>query len=127
MMNRVIIGVGSNIDAYRNIGAAQKILEKEQVFISSSPLLRTKPVGNADQPDFVNCAFLIETPLGRDKLRTYLKKTEERLGRIRTGNKYGPRTIDLDIAVWNGTIVDTDYYTRDFLQQSVDFFGEKLQ
>jgi 7,8-dihydro-6-hydroxymethylpterin-pyrophosphokinase len=41
------------------------------------------------------------------------------MGRDRTGPKFGPRCIDLDIVVWNGEIVDEDYYTRDFLQKSV--------
>jgi 2-amino-4-hydroxy-6-hydroxymethyldihydropteridine diphosphokinase len=41
------------------------------------------------------------------------------MGRDRTIPKFGPRNIDLDIVVWNGTIVDEDYYTRDFLQKSV--------
>jgi 7,8-dihydro-6-hydroxymethylpterin-pyrophosphokinase len=42
------------------------------------------------------------------------------MGRDRTAPKFGPRNIDLDIVVWNGEIVDNDYYTRDFLQKSVD-------
>jgi len=42
------------------------------------------------------------------------------MGRDRTVAKFGPRCIDLDIAVWNGEIVDKDYYTRDFLKKSVD-------
>ncbi|HKI88902.1 MAG TPA: 2-amino-4-hydroxy-6-hydroxymethyldihydropteridine diphosphokinase, partial [Draconibacterium sp.] len=61
----------------------------------------------------------ITTSFNRKTLTRELKKIEDELGRDRTVPKFGPRTIDLDIVVWNGKIVDKDYYTRDFLQKNV--------
>lgn len=118
-MNKAVIGVGSNIDPEKNIKKTRSIFKKEQSLIRESSLVVTKPIGYTDQPDFINGAFLIETKLSFKELATYLKEVENRLGRIRTANKYGPRTIDLDIVVWNGMIVDDDYYKRDYLKNSV--------
>lgn len=118
-MNRAVIGVGSNIDPYNNINKARSILTNEQSLIKESPFVVTKPIGNTDQADFINGVFLIETTLSFDALQEYCKNIENRLGRVRTPDAYGPRTIDLDIVVWNGTIIDDDYYTREFLQTAV--------
>ncbi len=118
-MNRVVIGVGSNIDPEKSIKRARDLLREEQRLITSSEFERTPPVGRTDQPWFLNGAFLIETPLQRDELKSYLRSVEERLGRIRTSDKYAPRTIDLDIVAWNGTIIDSDVDKRDFLRRAV--------
>jgi 2-amino-4-hydroxy-6-hydroxymethyldihydropteridine diphosphokinase len=118
-MNSAVVGVGSNINPGSNIPAARAVLEEEQRVIASSKLVTTRPIGTRDQPDFVNAAFLVETPLGRDAFRAYLKTVENRLGRVRGQDTFGPRTIDLDIVVWNGTVVDDDYYSRDFVRSTV--------
>ncbi len=52
-------------------------------------------------------------------MKTRLREIESGLGRVRTGNKNGPRTIDLDILVWNGEVVDDDVYEREFLKTSI--------
>ena len=83
-------------------------------------MIRTKAVGITDQPDYTNGAVKINTERDRKELTKLLKSIEDQLGRDRTGPKFGPRTMDLDIVVWNGEIVDKDYYTRDFLQKSVE-------
>jgi 2-amino-4-hydroxy-6-hydroxymethyldihydropteridine diphosphokinase len=76
-------------------------------------------VGFPDQPDFVNSVILIKTENDMAAAKSLLKDIEKRLGRVRTENKSGPRNIDLDIVVWNGTVVDDDVYTRDFLRQLI--------
>lgn len=73
-----------------------------------------------NQPDFTNGAVRIFTHLDKDQLNKILKHIEDDLGRDRTLPSFGPRTMDLDIVVWNGKIVDEDYHTRDFLKNSVD-------
>jgi 2-amino-4-hydroxy-6-hydroxymethyldihydropteridine diphosphokinase len=52
--------------------------------------------------------------------KNYLKKLEDRLMRDRTTPKFGPRTIDLDIVLWDGEILDPDYHSRDFLKTVVE-------
>lgn len=119
MINSVIIGIGSNINAEENISKMLEILTLHMDVLRVSTMLKTKPIGIEDQPDFTNGAVKIQTSLGKKELNRLLKKIEDQLGRDRSAPKFGPRTIDLDIVVWNGEIVDKDYYTRDFLQKSV--------
>jgi 2-amino-4-hydroxy-6-hydroxymethyldihydropteridine diphosphokinase len=117
--NICIIGIGSNINAKANIPKMLEILKTKVTVLKVSAFLKTKPIGILNQPDFTNGAVKIQTILDLKNLNKLLKEIEDQLGRVRTGPKYGPRCIDLDIVVWNGEIVDKDYYTRDFLQKSV--------
>ncbi|HDR50817.1 MAG TPA: 2-amino-4-hydroxy-6-hydroxymethyldihydropteridine diphosphokinase [Mariniphaga anaerophila] len=119
MTNTAIIGIGSNINAEENISNMLEVLGKEVEILKVSSLLKTKPIGIENQPDFTNGAVKIQTGLSREELNRLLKNLEDQLGRDRSLPKFGPRTIDLDIVVWNGEIVDEDYYTRDFLRESV--------
>jgi len=118
-MNRVVIGVGSNIEPERFIAEAQKILAQEQTLLRCSRLVQTKPIGFLQQPDFLNSAFLVETNQEQEDFRNYLKDLEKRLGRVKTKNKFGPRVIDLDILIWNDTLVDKDIYERTFVRNAV--------
>ena len=118
-MNRAVVGAGSNIDSNANVAAAGRLLASEHRLVKESPFVRTAPIGFAGQPEFLNGAFLVDTDLDREGFERYLKEVESRLGRVRGENKFGPRTIDLDLVVWNGSIVDPDYETREFLRESV--------
>ncbi len=117
--NQVIIGAGSNIGPNENIELARKALAGNFKLLKASRLIETKPIGYADQDNFLNCAFLIETEMDSASLKSWLIDLEDKLGRIRAENKNGPRTIDLDIVVWNGQVVDSDVYDREFLRNSV--------
>lgn len=118
-MNEVIIGLGSNIDPENNIRLAIEILSEKTELIKVSRIVKTRPVGYTDQDDFLNGAALINTYYCYGELVTVLKNTEAKLGRRRGPNIHGPRTIDLDILVWNGKVVDQDVYTRGFLRDSI--------
>lgn len=119
-MNECIIGIGSNIEAEKNIPETLELLKQRVNVIKLSSLIKTKPVGITNQPNFTNGAVKIQTNLSISELKQTLKAIEDLMGRDRSQPKYGPRSIDLDIVVWNGKIVDPDYYTRNFLKQSVD-------
>ena len=118
-MNRVVIAVGSNINPHHHIEQTRQKLSDAHILLDVSQFVRTKPIGYAEQADFVNGAFLIQTSLGPAELKQWLRELEHSLGRVGTVNKSGPRTIDLDIAVWNGTIVDSDIHTRKFMKNAV--------
>ncbi len=118
-MNSAVIGVGSNINPSVNIESSIDLLSAYLKIIKISEILKTDPVNRSDQPDYLNCAFLIETSLNRHSTNNLLKNIEMCLGRKRTADRYSPRTIDLDIVVWNGEIIDKDFYQRDFLKKSV--------
>ena len=115
-----IIGIGSNIEPEQNIAATLFFLRQEQEFVSVSSLIKTSPIGIPDQPDFLNGAAKILTTMEIADFKNYLKDVEDRLKRDRTAPKYGPRTIDLDIVIWDGEIIDPDYFSRDFLKTAVD-------
>lgn len=119
-MTFYVIAVGSNIEAEKNINQAFISLKALDRSACMAHLLRTKPVGFLAQADFINTAFSLTTALEQDALNLYLKNIEVQLGRVRTDNKNGPRTIDLDIVQVNQNIVDDDYYKYDFVKQSVD-------
>ena len=118
-MNRAVIGVGSNIEPELNVPRARERIARRHVIVAESPLVETSPIGYVDQPDFTNGALLLETLADRTRLRADLKAIEMMLGREPGENRYGPRTIDLDIVVWNGEIIDRDLYTRDYLREAV--------
>jgi|WetSurMetagenome_2_1015567.scaffolds.fasta_scaffold00656_11 2-amino-4-hydroxy-6-hydroxymethyldihydropteridine diphosphokinase len=115
-MNTAVISAGSNINPDENLSRAEEMLRGEMRVAACARRLVTKPVGFARQPDFVNTAFLVETPLDKTRLTALLKGIEASLGRVRGPERYGPRTIDLDIAVFNGEVADNDVYARDFLR-----------
>ena len=121
MTNQAMIAIGSNIDAQNNINQAIKILGHEFTIVKEAPFLTTRPIGDIPQDDFINSAICVETHLSQDELNRWLKSVEDQLGRDRSRPKFGPREIDLDVLAWNGTIVDEDYYTRDFLQTLYSF------
>jgi len=118
-MNTVIIGIGSNIDAEKNIEKMLEILKTKVEVLKVSSMIQTKPIGIKNQADFTNGAVKIQTALDKLELNQLLKSIENQMGRDRSAPKFGPRCIDLDIAVWNDDIVDEDYFTRDFLRNSV--------
>ncbi len=123
-MNTAIIGMGSNINPGKNIQDALNILNRYVTVVKVSKLIKTAPLGIKKQPYFLNGAVKITTDLSQDELRQKLKKIEDELGRDRSLPRFGPRTIDLDLVVWNGQITDKDYFSRPFLQQSVAEISE---
>jgi 2-amino-4-hydroxy-6-hydroxymethyldihydropteridine diphosphokinase len=118
--NICILGIGSNIDAEKNIVKTMEILSSKITVLQTTSLMCTKPIGMKDEPDFLNGAVKIATGLKKAELNKLLKSIEDRLGRDRSKPKFSSRCIDLDIVVWNDEVVDKDYYTRDFLQKLVD-------
>ncbi len=120
-MNRAVVCFGSNVEPQHNVERALELLGELFGVLARSDTEWTRPIGRTDQPDFLNGAVLIETPLGRDELVRQLHTIEGRLGRVRNPHDpYGPRTIDLDVVAWNGCIVHEDYHGRDFVRRAVD-------
>ena len=120
MTNEVVIALGSNIDPEANLELAVVELNSRFKVSKRSQWIRTEPIGIKDQPYFYNGALLLETKLGLEALKRELKRLEDLLGRDRSLPKFGPRIIDLDILIWNGKVVDEDYYERDFLRKGVE-------
>lgn len=118
-MNEYIISLGSNINPEFHIGKAKVELRKIAAIIKQSSFIYTKPLLLIEQPDFLNGAILIQSSMDIPTLKDQLDLIEKKLGRVKDFDKNGPRTIDLDIIVSNGKVVDYDVYERDFLQKSI--------
>ena len=111
--HKVFLAVGSNMgDKEKNIKNAMKILDKnEEVKIKKvSTLIETDPVGYLDQDKFLNGAIEIETIFSPKELMRELLRIEEVLKRKRV-IKDGPRTIDLDILLYDNLISDDEFVT----------------
>ena len=118
--NKVVIALGSNIEPEENLELA--VVELKSRFKVSKRIrwIRTKPIGILDQSDFYNGVLIMATELGMGSLKQELKSIEDLMGRDRSKPKFGPRIIDLDILIWNGKVIDKDYYDRDFLRKGVE-------
>jgi 2-amino-4-hydroxy-6-hydroxymethyldihydropteridine diphosphokinase len=107
-MNTAYVALGANLgDPAATIRAAFAALANlpESRVVHCSSLYRTAPVGLRGQPDFVNAVAALETTLAPEALLDALFEVEARFGRSR-GLKNGPRTLDLDLLLYNDQIVD---------------------
>jgi 2-amino-4-hydroxy-6-hydroxymethyldihydropteridine diphosphokinase len=102
------VGIGSNLgDREGNLRRAVELLSAEDGIdvVAVSEIRETDPVGPVEQGQFLNGAVRIETDLGPRELLERLLTVEQRLGRVR-GERWGPRTIDLDLLVYGNQVVD---------------------
>lgn len=103
----VLVSLGSNVDAEANLGRALDLLGQRVRVVAVSRVFRTAPAAGASGPPFLNAAVWIETDLApADLKRGVLRPIEAALGRVRSEDKNAPRPIDLDIALWDGGVVE---------------------
>jgi 2-amino-4-hydroxy-6-hydroxymethyldihydropteridine diphosphokinase len=106
-MNRVYLSLGSNIRKEQNLPAAVRMLRKMGRVVAVSAVYETAPRGTMQQPSFFNAAVLLETPHGPTQIKDELIATIERaLDRQRQADRNAPRTIDIDIALFNDEVLD---------------------
>ena len=104
-MTVAYVGLGANLgDREETIRAA--VAELPDV-VAVSPLRETDPVGVTDQPQFLNGVAALETELAPRELLDVLLAVERRLGRERR-ERWGPRTIDLDLLLYGDEVIDED-------------------
>ncbi|MUK88047.1 2-amino-4-hydroxy-6-hydroxymethyldihydropteridine diphosphokinase [Ornithinibacillus sp. L9] len=103
MDNKAYLALGTNIEPrYEHLKHSLEILgnHKSIKVIKKSSIYQTAPVGYTDQNDFLNMVVQIETTLTATELLTNCQRIEQQLGRKRE-IRFGPRTIDLDILLYN--------------------------
>ncbi len=107
-MAKCFIGVGSNLgDREKNIRIAINLFKKAKInILKKSHLIETKPVGGPKQGKFLNGVLEVETTLEPQKLLKTIKLIEQKLGRVKTV-KNGPRTIDIDILLYENKVLKT--------------------
>jgi 2-amino-4-hydroxy-6-hydroxymethyldihydropteridine diphosphokinase len=101
--NCVYIGLGSNLaNPVKQIQQALLVLETLSAtrLLKHSSLYRSKPLGPPNQPDYINAIALLLTELPALILLDAMQIIENKQGRKRTGPKWGPRTLDLDMLLY---------------------------
>ena len=109
------------IDAYIALGAnlenpyqqlLQAIEHLKQLPLSEwgcvSPLYSSSPMGPQDQPDYVNGVAYIRTSLNPHQLLDELQKIELTQGRVRKSERWGPRTLDLDLLLYGQQVIQDE-------------------
>lgn len=99
-MSRAYLSLGSNQDPQRHLRAAIAELRARFGDVVLSPLYRTRAVG-FDGGDFINAAAVIQTDLDPVALHDWLHALEDAHGRDRSGPRYGDRTLDIDIVLFD--------------------------
>ena len=110
---RAVLSVGANLgDRLGTLqGCVQAIAELPDTdVLAISPLYETAPVGGPPQPDYLNAVVLIQTGLPPRGLLDAIHAIEARFGRVRA-ERFGPRTLDIDIVDYAGQVSDEEDLT----------------
>ena len=109
-MEKVYLLLGTNIgDLEENLRQAIELIATRKIQINKvSRTYKTKPWGVSDQPDYLNVALEVESDLSASELLSAFKSIEDEMGRERTGEKWQPRVIDIDIIFWGDHVVEHD-------------------
>lgn len=108
------VGLGGNLgDAASTLRSAALSLAQlpGSRMLAASRLYRSSPLGRADQPDYYNAVVKLRTGLSPGALLEMLLAVESEFGRVRTGERWGPRTLDLDLLLHGGTVCSGERLT----------------
>ncbi len=105
---QALILLGSNIRPEYHIIQALRRLRQDSRWrvLAVSPIYRTPPVGPGPQPPYLNVGVMLETSLAPEDLFQALRDLETQMGRVRTADKFAPRTIDLDLVMIRDRVLD---------------------
>ena len=113
-MTRVYIALGSNLASpLSQVTAAIEALGAipNSQIVAVSGFYRTPPLGPQDQPDYLNAAVALETSLAPEALLEHTQRIELDQGRVRKAERWGPRTLDLDIMLFGDETIATPRLT----------------
>ena len=113
-MTLAYIAIGSNLASpLEQVNAAVQALGDipQSRIVALSAFYRTPPLGPQDQPDYLNPAVALETALSPDALLDHTQRIELQQGRVRKAERWGPRTLDLDIMLFGDAVIATERLT----------------
>ncbi|QRG78404.1 2-amino-4-hydroxy-6-hydroxymethyldihydropteridine diphosphokinase [Citrobacter sp. R56] len=113
-MTLAYIAIGSNLASpLEQVNAAIQALGEipESRIVALSSFYRTPPLGPQDQPDYLNAAVALETTLLPEALLDHTQRIELQQGRVRKAERWGPRTLDLDIMLFGDQVINTERLT----------------
>lgn len=103
-VSRAYLSLGSNLDPEANLASGIDALREQFGEIVLSPVYRTAAVG-FDGADFLNAAAVIETGMDPYSLNAWLHALEDAHGRDRSGPRFGNRTLDIDIVLFDDRVL----------------------
>ncbi len=113
-MTTCFIAIGSNLSdpvaQAKEAIEALKHLPKSELTCCSS-LYSSTPMGPQDQPDYINAVAQITTELTPLELLDCTQRIEQEQGRVRKDERWGPRTLDLDIILYGNEVIDSERLT----------------
>ncbi|MDF3006875.1 MAG: 2-amino-4-hydroxy-6-hydroxymethyldihydropteridine pyrophosphokinae [Enterobacter kobei] len=113
-MTLAYIAIGSNLASpLEQVNAAITALGEipHSQIVARSAFYRTPPLGPQDQPDYLNAAVALDTTLDADTLLDHTQRIELAQGRVRKAERWGPRTLDLDIMLFGDEVINTPRLT----------------
>jgi 2-amino-4-hydroxy-6-hydroxymethyldihydropteridine diphosphokinase len=110
-MGRAYLSLGSNLEPRRHLRAAVEALRARFPLLALSPAYRFPAVGFSG-PDFLNAAAVIDSDLPPEALDAWLHALEDAHGRDRSGPRYGDRTLDIDIVLYDDRVLDGPGHLR---------------
>ncbi|MGX9740124.1 2-amino-4-hydroxy-6-hydroxymethyldihydropteridine diphosphokinase [Pseudocitrobacter corydidari] len=113
-MTLAYIAIGSNLASpLEQVNAAIQALGEipQSRIVALSSFYRTPPLGPQDQPDYLNAAVALETSLAPEALLDHTQRIELQQGRVRKAERWGPRTLDLDIMLFGDAVIHTERLT----------------
>ena len=118
-MNKVLIGLGSNLNPEENILLARLTLSKTFTILKESSFRKTRPIQHTLNHFFLNGCIYLETHLDLPALKNELQTIEQKMGRgLQTEMTQG-HPIDLDILVWNHHIIHPDVHNYPFIREAI--------
>jgi 2-amino-4-hydroxy-6-hydroxymethyldihydropteridine diphosphokinase len=134
-LHQACVLLGSNIEPEVNIPRAMDLLQVKVSILKVSSIWESASV-NCCYPDFLNMAASISTSLGATELKSQiLRPLEAQMGRVRTADKNASRTIDIDIILFDGKVLDPDLWQHvhraapvaELFPDTVSESGERLK
>jgi len=113
-VTRVFVALGANLgEPLAHIRAAQLALASLATpgSLRHSPLYLSQPMGPADQPPYINGVSLFDTSLDPHALLDALQSIEQEQGRVRKEERWGPRTLDLDMLLYGERHIEDERLT----------------
>ena len=113
-MTLAYIAIGSNLASpLEQVNAAVQALGElpQSRIVAVSSFYRTPPLGPQDQPDYLNAAMVLDTALDAETLLDNTQRIELQQGRVRKAERWGPRTLDLDIMLFGNEVINSSRLT----------------
>jgi 2-amino-4-hydroxy-6-hydroxymethyldihydropteridine diphosphokinase len=115
ILHQAYLSIGSNIEPEQNLPKAIQLLRDYGEVQAVSSAWESRAVGS-NGPNFLNASLLFITPLSAPELKEQvIRPIEAALGRVRSADKFAPRTMDIDITLFDGAALNSDSWAKVFV------------